>query len=79
MMSGNAETVDFQLKKIYETLSKKDCKDYYRIQPKLINSNPEMDRADNENIIALQEDGLLAVADHQILLDEIVQKLIANE
>lgn len=79
MMSGNAETVDFQLKKIFETLSQEDCKDYYRIQPKLINSNPEMDKADEANIIALQEDGLLAVSDNQILLDEIVEKLIANE
>ncbi|WP_149274925.1 patatin-like phospholipase family protein [Pareuzebyella sediminis] len=79
MMSGNAETVDFQLRKIYETLSKKDCGDYYRIQPKLINSNPDMDKADAANILALQEDGLLAVADHKVLLDEIVDKLIANE
>ncbi|WP_418604230.1 patatin-like phospholipase family protein [Hwangdonia sp.] len=79
MMSGNAETVDYQLKKIFETLPKKHCQDYYRIQPKLINSNPEMDKADKENIIALQEDGFLAVADNKILLDEIVDKLIANE
>lgn len=78
MMSGNAETVDFQLRKIYETLSKKDCGDYYRIQPKLINSNSEMDRADEANIMALQEDGLLAVAEYKHVLDEIVDKLLAN-
>lgn len=79
MMSGNSETVDYQMKKIYETLPRKHCKDYYRIQPKLINSNPEMDKADRENIQALQEDGLLSVADNKIILDEIVLKLLKNE
>ncbi|MGB5943380.1 MAG: patatin-like phospholipase family protein [Leeuwenhoekiella sp.] len=78
MMSGNSETVDYQLKKIYQTLPKKHCTDYYRIQPKLLNSNPEMDMANKENLIALQEDGFLAVADNKIILDEIIDKLIAN-
>ena len=78
MMSGNAETVDYQLRKIFETLSKEDCKDYYRIQPKLIRSQPDMDLADKENLMALQGDGFSAVADNKLMLDEIVLKLLDN-
>ncbi len=78
MMSGNAETVDYQLKKIYETLSRKNCEDYYRIQPKLINADSAMDNGRLENLKALHEDGLLAVAENKEQLDLIVDKLIKN-
>lgn len=79
MMSGNSETVDYQLKKIYETLPKKHCEDYYRIQPKLINADNAMDNARLENLKALHEDGLLAIAENKEILDEIVGKLIENQ
>ncbi|MGA8854618.1 MAG: patatin-like phospholipase family protein [Christiangramia sp.] len=79
MMSGNSETVDYQLKRIYETLSKKDQKDYHRIQPKLVNADSAMDNAQKENLKALHEDGLITVADNKKELDAIVDKLIANQ
>lgn len=78
MMSGNAETVDYQLKKIYETLSSEDQKDYHRIQPKLINADSALDNATKENLKALHEDGLLSITDNKTELDQIVDKLIAN-
>lgn len=78
MMSGNSETVDYQLKKIYETLSRKNCEDYYRIQPKLIHADSAMDNGKPENLKALYEDGLLAVAEYKEELDAIVDKLIDN-
>ena len=78
MMSGNAETVDYQLKKIYETLSRKHCEDYHRIQPKLINADSAMDNGKPENLNALHEDGLLAVAENKEELDAIVDKLIEH-
>jgi len=78
MMSGNAETVDYQLKRIYETLLPEDQEDYHRIQPKLINADSALDNAKNANLIALHEDGLLSITEHKSELDEIVDKLIAN-
>lgn len=78
MMSGNSETVDYQLKQLYETLEEQDCRDYYRIQPKLINADSAMDNAKVNNLKALHEDGLAAVEANKELLDEIVDKLIQN-
>lgn len=78
MMSGNAETVDYQLKQIYGTLKKKDCEDYYRIQPELIQASNIMDNAKVENLKALYEDGLTAVTKYKETLDTIVSKLVAN-
>lgn len=78
MMSGNSETVDYQLKQIYETLPVEDCEDYYRVQPKLLHATSDMDNAALENIRALYEDGLASVEFYKEQLDEIVEKLIAN-
>ncbi|MGA9325617.1 MAG: patatin-like phospholipase family protein, partial [Salegentibacter sp.] len=78
MMSGNSETVDYQLKRIYETLSPEDSRDYHRIQPRLVNADSAMDNARKENLTALHEDGLLSIAEHKPELDEIVNKLISN-
>ncbi|WP_373058912.1 patatin-like phospholipase family protein [Zunongwangia sp. H14] len=78
MMSGNSETVDYQLKKIYDTLPVEDCEDYYRIQPELIHADSAMDNAKPENLKALHEDGLAAVEKNKEQLDEIVKKLIEN-
>ena len=78
MMSGNSETVDYQLKQVYETLPAVDCEDYYRIQPKLVNADSAMDNAKMQNLKALHEDGLASVEDHKEKLDEIVNKLIEN-
>lgn len=78
MMSGNSETVDYQLKQIYKTLSVKNCKDYYRVQPKLMHATSDMDNAKLENIRALHEDGLASVELYKEQLDEIVEKLISH-
>ncbi|UBZ07289.1 patatin-like phospholipase family protein [Salegentibacter mishustinae] len=76
MMSGNSETVDYQLKKIYETLQPADSLDYHRIQPELIHADSAMDNARKENILALHEDGLNTVTENKEELDLIVDKLI---
>ncbi len=78
MMSGNSETVDYQIKRMFETLKKDDCKDYHRIQPELINADGAMDNAHKNNIQALYEDGLNAVTENKEELDMIVDKLIKN-
>jgi patatin-like phospholipase/acyl hydrolase len=78
MMSGNSETIDFQLRQIFNTLPKNHQQDYYRIQPEIRNADNAMDNADDENLTALHEDGLLAIAANKSQLDEIVKKLIEN-
>ena len=77
MMSGNSETVDYQLRKIYSTLSGKNSEDYYRLEPLLQNASSAMDKADLENLKALHEDGLLSVEKYQKELDDIAEKLVA--
>lgn len=79
MMSGNSETVDYQLRKIFDSLSKNDQKDYHRIQPKLVNADNAIDNATSENLNALQRDGLLTIADNKKELAQIINKLIENQ
>lgn len=78
MMSGNSETVDYQLKQIYKTLSADDQKDYYRLQPQLIRANSAIDDAKTSNLRDLYLDGVDAVQHFRDQLDEIVVKLIAH-
>lgn len=78
MMSGNSETVDYQLRKIFESLSKSDQRDYHRIQPKLTHSDNAIDNASPENLNALHRDGLLTIAENKKELAQIIDKLIVN-
>lgn len=78
MMSGNAETVDYQLKQIFGTLKPKDNADYYRIEPILDKADPEMDNAEQENLDKLYAAGQASVALYKDQLDDIVTKLIEN-
>lgn len=79
MMSGNSETVDYQLQRIYGTLENKDCLDYHRIQPELIQADSAMDNANNDNVRSLYEDGLNAVTENKEELDIIIDKLLVNK
>lgn len=76
MMSGNSETVDYQLKQIYETLGNEDCKDYYRIQPDIVTANNQMDDGSLPNLQALHNDGMLSIEKYQSQIQEVIQKLI---
>lgn len=79
MMSGNAETVNYQLRQIFDTLEdESDKADYVRIEPELINGSSEMDDGDVENLKALHEDGLIYVEKNKDFLNEVVQKLLEH-
>jgi len=78
LMSGNAETVDYELCKIYSTLQAPDDMDYHRLEPSLAEAKHEMDDASPENIQALLDAGKSFIAQKQYELDEIVSKLIDN-
>ena len=81
MMSGNSETVDYQLKSIYDTLGDKDKSCYYRLQIDLLKSevDPEMDNAKDKNLNKLENEGLKFVADHEKEIDDIIRLLIDNK
>ncbi|HSC52754.1 MAG TPA: patatin-like phospholipase family protein [Phnomibacter sp.] len=78
MMSGNSETVDYHLQKMFNTLSAEDEKDYYRLEPALQDASSEMDDVTPENLKNLHEAGLYYVAKNDALIEEIVTKLIKH-
>lgn len=79
LMSGNAETVDYQLKQMFLTLDAADQKDYYRLEPALREALPDMDLATIENLENLRQAGLWFIDKNKVLLDEIIDKILANE
>ena len=74
LMSGNAETVDYELQQLFSTC--KDKSNYVRIVPSLANVNPEMDDASPKNIKALLDAGDKFVDDYKDILDNVANKLI---
>lgn len=79
MMSGNSETVDYHLRKMFNTLAEEDEKDYYRLEPGLQDASSEMDDVTDRNLKNLHEAGLHYIAKNDALLEEIVDKLIAYQ
>ena len=78
LMSGNSETVNYQLKSLYGTLSEEDSKDYHRLEPTLLEASSEMDLATPENILRLKDAGLKFVDDNINLLDKIAASVACN-
>ena len=78
LMSGNTETVDYQLKQMYKTLTRKHKNDYYRLEPSLREAMPEMDLATNINLENLRQAGLWYVNKNKEMLDEIAVKILEN-
>lgn len=76
MMSGNSETVDYHLKKMYETLEPQHRDDYIRLEPSRGAAEPGMDCADPENIAALNEAGSNFIFDHVDQLKAIASRLV---
>ena len=77
MMSGVAETVDYQLKQIYEAVG--TPKQYLRISPELGNANADMDDASLENLKALKEAGEKSAIKHDKDLTKMAEMLIENK
>ena len=55
MMSGVADTVDYQLRQIYDAVGKPG--QYLRIEPELFTADSRMDNASMENLNKLRKDG----------------------
>ncbi len=77
LMSGNAETIHYQLQQLFKTTEPE--KNYYRLEPKIYPANPAMDDASKENIEKLVLSGKEYVFDNKTLLDNIVDILIENK
>ena len=78
LMSGNTETVDYQLAQMYETLSGKNKNNYYRLEPSLREALSEMDLATSANLENLKQAGLWFVNKNNETLDEIAGKIYDN-
>ncbi|MGX7667914.1 patatin-like phospholipase family protein [Flavobacterium pedocola] len=79
LLSANAETVDYHLTKMYQTLGPRNQKNYYRLMPDLKNASPEMDDTSKKNIYELIQAGLFFVDQNREMLNEIAKKLIKNK
>lgn len=79
LLSSNAETVDYHLTKMYETLGPRNQRNYYRLMPDLKNASPEMDDTSKKNIFELLQSGLFFVDQNRETLNEIAKKLIKNK
>ena len=79
LMSGNSETVAYQLTQMYLTLDAENQKNYYRLEPGLKEACSEMDIATDENINNLYQAGLTFVHDNKNLLEEIAKKILDND
>lgn len=77
MMSGNAETVTYQLHKIWDTTDNPDH--FIRLAPDLYEANPEMDDASVNNLNALNEAGKKFVTENLDKLNKVVKLLIEHK
>lgn len=79
LLSANVETVDYHLRKMYETLGPRHTLNYHRLMPDLKNASPEMDKTTKKNIKELIQAGLFFVEQNQAELTTIAKKLIKNK
>ena len=79
LMSGNSETVAYQLTQMYLTLDPENQKNYHRMEPDLKEACSEMDIATTENVNNLYQAGLSFVHDNKSLLEQIADSLLEND
>ncbi len=77
MMSGVSETVDYQLKQIFDTIDRPE--QYMRINSELIYANSEMDDASEQNLLALKQDGTNIAENFDKELDAFTEILFEDE
>ena len=77
MLSGASETVDFQMKHIFDAINCAD--DYYRINPDIGNASIEMDDASAQNLQALKDAGTEAAQKYNAELEKIAEFLVASD
>jgi patatin-like phospholipase/acyl hydrolase len=79
LMSGNSETVAYQLTQMYLTLDAENQRNYYRLEPDLKEACSEMDIATDENVNNLYQAGLTYVHDNKDFLEKIAAHILEND
>ncbi|ASB49761.1 patatin-like phospholipase family protein [Alkalitalea saponilacus] len=79
LMSGNSETVDYQLKQLFATSKNEERGGYYRLAPSVGEACTKLDDASHKNMKLLEEAGRSFVAENREILNEIVDLLILNK
>ncbi|NOX86506.1 MAG: patatin [Chlorobi bacterium] len=77
MMSGVSQTVDYQLKQIYDAVGRP--KQYLRISPDLGDADTKMDNASMKNLKALKQAGIDNAKKYDKELTDFAKILIANK
>ena len=73
MMSGVAETVDYQLRQIFASVGRAD--QYVRIEPDLGQASPDLDDASSENLMNLKRAGDDCVSKYNQILGDVANRL----
>lgn len=79
LMSGNSETVDYELNQMFSALDPENSNNYFRLEPTVGTAKSAMDLATEKNMMALKEAGKTFVALNTELLNDIVDLLIENK
>jgi patatin-like phospholipase/acyl hydrolase len=74
MMSGNSETIDYQLGKIFDAVGKRD--QYLRVSGEIINADTSMDNATEDNMKKLIKDAEDIIKANRIELEKFADFLI---
>ncbi len=79
LMSGNSETVHYELDQMFGAINANNRANYFRLEPTVETAKSAMDLATPENMHALEEAGKTFVTNSADQLDKIVELLIANK
>lgn len=79
LMSGNSETVHYELDQMFEATDPANRVNYFRLEPTVETAKNAMDLATPENMHELEEAGKTFVSNNVEELDKIVELLIANK
>lgn len=79
LMSGNSETVHYELDQLFGAIDPANRANYFRLEPGVETAKNAMDLATPENMHALEEAGKIFVTAHAKQLNQIVELLIANK
>ncbi|MBM3131450.1 MAG: patatin [Chloroflexi bacterium] len=74
MMSGVSETVDYQLKQMFDAVGAPA--QYLRINSDLLFASPDMDDASKENLVHLKQEGTRIAEDFDSELDDFIKFLV---
>lgn len=79
LMSGNPETVDYELNELFGAIDRGNQGNYIRLEPRVQTAQSAMDVATPENMLALEEAAKVFITANTSRLDNIAELLITNK